>query len=48
MENTRYVCPGCGYESEEAGLCLNCQTPLLASCPTCGNPVVGEHVRLEG
>jgi len=47
MQDVKYVCPECGYESETPGRCPNCQTMLVASCPVCGNPVVGEHIHLE-
>ncbi len=47
MENVKHVCPECGYESGEPGLCPKCQVPLVATCPACGNPVVGEHICLE-
>ncbi|MFC1958203.1 hypothetical protein ACFLVQ_01370 [Chloroflexota bacterium] len=47
MQNVKYVCPGCGYESQKPGVCPGCQTQLVASCAVCGNPVVGEHVHLE-
>ena len=29
------------------GLCPGCQVPLVASCPVCGNPMVGEHIHPE-
>ncbi len=48
MENVKYVCPGCGHEAKVAGSCPNCKTMLVASCPVCGNPVVGEHIYPEG
>jgi predicted amidophosphoribosyltransferase len=44
MENVKYVCPKCGYESEEPGLCPSCQVALVATCSVCGNPIVGEHI----
>ncbi|MFC2014066.1 hypothetical protein ACFLU8_04225 [Chloroflexota bacterium] len=47
MENVKFVCPECGHESKVAGLCPNCQAPLVASCLACGNPLVGERIRLE-
>lgn len=47
MEDTKYVCPKCGYEAKDPGLCPMCQVPLVATCPVCGNPIVGEHVHLE-
>lgn len=46
MEITRYVCPECGYESDKPGICPDCQTMLAATCPACGNPMVGEQVIL--
>lgn len=45
MENIKYVCPECGYESKVSGSCPGCQVSLVATCPACGNPVVGEHIR---
>lgn len=48
MEAIKFVCPECGRESKVAGLCPSCQTLLVASCPACGNPVVGEHIHPEG
>jgi predicted amidophosphoribosyltransferase len=45
MKSVKYICPECGYESEVAGLCPNCQVPLVASCPECGNPIVGELIQ---
>ncbi len=47
MPDIEYVCPQCGYEAAVAGLCPSCQVHLVASCPTCGNPIVGEHVHPE-
>ncbi|MFC2047587.1 hypothetical protein ACFLTK_04875 [Chloroflexota bacterium] len=47
MEDTKYICPECGNESEAVGLCPSCQVPLVASCSVCGNPMVGEHVHPE-
>ncbi len=47
MQIIKYVCPKCGHESGVAGLCPNCQVTLVASCPVCGNPVVGEHIHSE-
>ena len=46
MEYVKYVCPKCFYEQKEPGTCPHCQALLVASCPVCGNPVVGEHVHL--
>ena len=43
----RLVCPECGHEAKDPGSCPNCQVPLVATCPVCGNPLVGEHVHLE-
>ena len=48
MQDVKYVCPKCGYESRVAGICPNCQTVLVATCPACGNPVVGEQIQLQG
>ena len=42
-----YVCPKCGYRSQQAGFCPNCGEMLVATCPVCGNPIVGEHICLE-
>ncbi len=47
MENIKFVCPECGHESKVVGLCPNCQVPSVATCPACGNPVVGEHIQPE-
>ena len=47
MQDIKYVCSECGYESGAAGLCPGCQVALVATCPECGNPVVGEHIHLE-
>ncbi len=47
MENVKYACPDCGYTAENPGLCLSCQTILVATCAVCGNPMVGEHIHLE-
>ena len=44
MANEKYVCPECGEESEKPGQCPNCQVELVAICPVCGNPIVGEHI----
>ena len=48
MENIKYICPECGNESGVAGACPGCQALLVASCPACGNPVVGEQIQVEG
>jgi len=47
MAEEKYVCPDCGYESSKPGKCPHCQKYMLASCPTCGNPMVGEQISLE-
>ena len=47
MENIKFVCPNCGFESEVTGSCPNCHVAMVASCATCGNPVVGEQVYQE-
>ena len=47
MQNIKYVCLECSYETKEPGLCPNCQVPLVASCSSCGNPIVGEHIHPE-
>ncbi|MBL7165667.1 MAG: hypothetical protein ISS55_04180 [Dehalococcoidales bacterium] len=47
MVNEKYVCPQCGKESEKPGQCQNCQVELVAICPVCGNPIVGEHIHPE-
>ena len=47
MEYVKYVCPRCFYGQKEPGVCPNCKVPLVASCPVCGNPIVGEHIHLE-
>ena len=47
MANEKYVCPQCGNESEKPGQCPNCQVELVAICPVCGNPIVGEHIHPE-
>jgi len=44
MQNIKYVCPECGYESKESSLCPGCQVPLVATCLVCGNPIAGEYV----
>jgi len=48
MENIKYVCPKCGYESAKLGTCPECQAELVAICPVYGNPVVGEHIHPTG
>lgn len=45
MENIKFVCPDCGHEAKTPALCPACKVPLVATCPTCGNPVVGEKVQ---
>ena len=47
MADEKYVCPECGKESGEPGQCPACQAVLVATCPICGNPMVGEHVHTE-
>ena len=47
MADIKYVCPQCGYEAEAAGTCPYCGSVLVASCAACGNPVVGEQIRIE-
>ena len=44
MADVKYVCPDCGREAVEPGECPDCKAQLVATCPTCGNPLVGEHV----
>ena len=44
MQNVKYHCPWCLYESEVPNLCPNCRVPLLPRCPVCGNLIVGVHV----
>ncbi len=29
------------------GFCPNHKISLVATCPTCGNPIVGEQIQLE-
>ena len=48
MQETKYVCPECGYEAALPGSCPQCGSTLVASCVTCGNPVVGERINIEG
>jgi len=47
MEYLKYVCPECLYEQKEPGVCPKYNVTLIASCPVCGNPIVGEHIHLE-
>ncbi len=47
MEYMKDVCPNCFYESKELGVCSKCNVTLIARCPVCGNPTVGEHTRQE-
>ena len=47
MQNIKYVCQKCLYASKESGVCPKCNVPLIASCPVCGNPIVGEHIHLK-
>jgi predicted amidophosphoribosyltransferase len=47
MEYVKYVCQKCLYEQKKPGLCPKCKKPLVASCPVCGNPIVGEHMYLD-
>ena len=35
------------YESKEPGVCPGCNVTLIANCPVCGNPIVGEPIHLE-
>ena len=44
MQSEKHVCPKCGLESKTPGSCPTCQIPLVATCPICGNPIVGEHI----
>lgn len=48
MESDRFVCPGCGSESQDPGVCPECQQERVATCPACGNPIVGETIRHDG
>jgi predicted amidophosphoribosyltransferase len=48
MAGNKYVCSECGKESDEPGECSECRVALVATCPVCGNPLVGEHVHPEG
>ena len=47
MQDTKYVCPDCGYETTKPGNCPHCQKVLIATCPVCGNPIVGECIHPE-
>ena len=47
MENIKYACPQCGYESKIPDLCPHCKKPLVATCMVCGNPIVGEPIHPE-
>jgi len=47
MQDTKYVCPDCGYEAKKPGNCPHCQKALIATCPVCGNPIVGECIHPE-
>ncbi len=47
MENVKYVCPNCGYESDSAGSCPGCRMPMVATCSVCGNPMVGEQISMQ-
>jgi len=38
MPKTTFVCPTCGYEDMEPGLCPDCSMELEEICPDCGNP----------
>ncbi len=42
----RYDCPECGYTLTKPGFCPNCKASLVATCPACGNPIVGEQIQL--
>ena len=33
-----YVCPVCGYEEREPGLCPDCGIEVEEMCSRCGNP----------
>ncbi len=44
MQEIKYVCPRCWHEAQVPGSCPRCGTILVASCPVCGNPVVGEQI----
>jgi predicted amidophosphoribosyltransferase len=47
MQDTKYVCPNCRYEAAKPGTCPHCKKALIATCPVCGNPIVGEHIHPE-
>jgi len=47
MQDTKYVCPNCGYEAIKPGVCPHCQVALVATCPACGNPIVGDCIPSE-
>lgn len=38
MPKGNYVCPTCGYEDIEPGICPDCSMELEQICPECGNP----------
>ena len=44
MEYGKYVCPKSFYKHKEPAVCPACKVPLIANCPVCGDPMVGEHV----
>jgi predicted amidophosphoribosyltransferase len=48
MEDVKYICAKCGAEAKTPGPCPDCEKPLVASCPVCGNPVVGDHIHTGG
>ena len=48
MEEIKYICAGCNMESKIPGPCPDCGEMLVASCPVCGNPVVGVHIPSQG
>jgi predicted amidophosphoribosyltransferase len=37
MAKTNFVCPSCGYEDMEPGMCPDCSMELEEICPECGN-----------
>jgi len=47
MEYAKYVYPECFYEQKEPGVCPTCGLSLIARCPVCGNPIVGERIHLD-